>query len=73
MAAYCEEVDQPPGCLGIGQYPCADPLFLVTAGELRGSIWCAVNSGIPETDHSGEPVGFLAWFADALAEFKGTR
>jgi uncharacterized protein (TIGR02996 family) len=63
------EIDQPPGCLVFGQYPSSDALFLVTAGELRGSVWCGVCSGIPEMDGSGEPVGFLAWFADVLAEF----
>src|SRR5262249_11880179 len=71
LSPYWEEGDLPPGCLVFGEYPCADPLFLVTAGELRGSVWCGVCSGIPETDRStGALVGFLAWFADVLAEFK---
>jgi hypothetical protein len=70
LTAYWE-IDQPPGCLVFGQYPSADALFLVTAGELRGSVWCGVCSGIPEMDQSGEPMGFLAWFADVLAEFEG--
>jgi uncharacterized protein (TIGR02996 family) len=70
LSDYWEEVDQPPGCLVFGQYPCADALFLVTAGELRGSVWCGVCSGIPEMDRSGELVGFLAWFADVLTEFE---
>ena len=71
LSAYWEEDVQPPGCLVFGQYPCADALFLVTAGDLRGSVWCRVCSGIPEMDRSGELVGFLAWLADALAEFTG--
>jgi hypothetical protein len=65
------DVDQPPGCLVFGQYPCADSLFLVTTGDLRGSVWCGVCAGIPELDRAGEPVGFLAWFADVLAELLG--
>jgi uncharacterized protein (TIGR02996 family) len=70
LTDYWEETEQPPGCLVFGQYPSADGLFLVTAGDLRGSVWCGVCSGIPETDPSGELRGFLAWFADVLAEFR---
>jgi uncharacterized protein (TIGR02996 family) len=69
LTAYWRGADQ-PGCLVFGQYPSSDALFLVTAGELRGSVWCCVSSGTPELDKIGEPVGFLAWFADVLAEFK---
>ena len=29
--------------------------------------------GVPEMGRSGEPLGFLAWFADALSEFVGAR
>ena len=61
---------QPPGCVVFGQYPSADSLFLVTAGDLRGSVWCGVCYGVPETK-GGEFVGFLDWFADVLAEFEG--
>jgi len=72
LSPYWEEDGQPPGCVAFGQYPSADALFLVTAGELRGSVWCGVCSGTPERDRSsGDLVGFLAWFADALAEFTG--
>jgi hypothetical protein len=72
LSAYWEADGQPPGCLVFGQYPSADALFLVTAGELRGSVWCGVCSGIPEMDRSsGDLVGLLAWFADALAELAG--
>jgi uncharacterized protein (TIGR02996 family) len=73
LTAYWEKHDQPPpGCVVFGQYPSSDTLFLVTSGELRGSVWCAVGWGIPERDRAGEPLGFLAWFEDALAEFLET-
>jgi hypothetical protein len=65
-----EADDQPAGCLMVGHYPSYDPLFLVTAGDLQGSLWCGVCCGIPESKH-GELVGFLDWFADVLAEFEG--
>jgi len=65
-----EADDQPPGCVVFGHYPSYDSLFLVTAGDLRGSVWCGVSGGIPETK-GGEFVGFLDWFADVLAEFEG--
>jgi uncharacterized protein (TIGR02996 family) len=72
LSAYWEADGPPPGCLVFGQYPSADALFLVTAGELRGLVWCGVCSGVPERDRSsGELVEFLAWFADVLAEFAG--
>ena len=71
LKAYWEEVDQPPGCVVFGQYPGADALLLVTAGDLRGSVWCCVCYGVPEMSRDGEPVGVLDWFADALAEFEG--
>ena len=68
LVPHWERIDQPPGCLVFGQYPSADALLLVTAGELRGSVWCGVCHGVPELTRSGEPVGFLAWFADTLDE-----
>jgi hypothetical protein len=68
LEPYWEEAGRPPGCLVFGQYPCADGLFLVTTGDLRGSVWCSVCAGIPETDESGEPTKFLGWFANTLAE-----
>lgn len=71
LEAFWKEFDQPLGCLVFGQYPSGDALFLVTAGDLRGSVWCGVCCGIPEMDPSGEPVEFLDWFADVLAEFEG--
>jgi uncharacterized protein (TIGR02996 family) len=70
LEAFWEEVDQPPGCLVFGEYPSADALFLVTAGDLRGSVWCSVCCGIPEMGPPGEPIEFLDWFADVLAEFE---
>jgi uncharacterized protein (TIGR02996 family) len=68
LREYREADSLPPGCLTFGQYPSADSLFLVTAGELRGSVWCAVNYGVPELDRLGEPLGFLAWFEDVVLE-----
>jgi hypothetical protein len=65
-----EADDHPMGCLVFGHYPSYDSLFLVTAGDLRGSLWCGVCYGIPETK-GGEFVGFPDWFADVLAEFEG--
>lgn len=65
-----EADDEPTGCVVLGHYPSYDSLFLVTAGDLRGSLWCGVCYGIPETKN-GEFVGFLDWFADVLAEFEG--
>ena len=61
---------QPTGCLVFGHYPSYDSLFLVTAGDLRGSLWCRVFYGIPEMK-GNEFLGFLDWFADVLAEFEG--
>ena len=55
-----------PGCLSIGEYPGGDGLILVTAGDLRGSVWCTVSYGIPEIDRSYELRGFLDWFANTL-------
>jgi hypothetical protein len=69
LEAY-RNVNQPPGCLVFGNYPSGDALFLVMTGDLRGSVWCHVNAGVPELALSGGPIGFLAWFADALAEFE---
>jgi hypothetical protein len=68
LQKHWDETDQPPGCLLFGHYPCSDALFLVTAGDLRGSVWCSVYGGTPETDRSGEPVEFLAWFAATLTD-----
>jgi hypothetical protein len=65
-----EADDVPPGCIVFGHYPSYDSLFLATAGDLRGSLWCGVCYGIPETK-GGEFVGFLDWFAEVLAEFEG--
>jgi len=62
------EGDLPPGCVKFGQYPSADSLLLITAGDLRGSVWCRVCARIPETDRAGRLVGFLAWFARTLTE-----
>lgn len=67
-----EADDVPPGCLVFGHYPSFDSLLLVTAGDLRGAVWCGVCSGIPET-RGGASVGFLEWFAGTLAEFEGGR
>jgi hypothetical protein len=42
---------------------------MVVAGELRGTIWTAVDEGVPECDRSsGEPFNFLSWFEDVLLE-----
>jgi hypothetical protein len=68
LEAFWDEGERPPGCLEFGQYPSADSLLLVTAGDLRGSVWCGVCAGIPETDRAGKLVGFLTWFANTLAE-----
>lgn len=61
---------QLPGCVVFGHYPSYDSLFLVTTGDLRGSVWCGVCCGVPEMK-GDEFVGFLDWFAKALAEFEG--
>jgi hypothetical protein len=73
LEAHWSEADRPPGCLVFGQYPSGDHLFLVTTGDLRGSVWCSVCWGIPEVDRAGQPIGFLSWFADVLAELTGER
>jgi hypothetical protein len=72
--AECWQKDgHPEGCLVFGHYPSGDWLLVITTGELRGSVWCSVNNGLPESSRSpGEPVGFLAWFEDALTEFLST-
>jgi len=67
LEAFWED-GPPPGCLVFGQYPSSDALFLVTAGDLCGSVWCGVCYGIPETGRAHKPVGFLTWFADVLTE-----
>jgi SMI1 / KNR4 family (SUKH-1) len=71
LRTSCEEAGQPPGCVRFGQYPSADALWLVTAGDLSGSIWCGVCYGRVEMSPSGEPLRFLAWFAEVLAELAG--
>ncbi|MDY3559692.1 TIGR02996 domain-containing protein [Gemmata sp. JC673] len=65
-----EQNDGLPGSVSIGGYPGGDGLLLVTTGELRGSIWCTVCYGIPETDPLDEPLGFLNWFVATLAGFQ---
>jgi hypothetical protein len=71
LEVFWQEDAPPPGCLEFGQYPSADTLFLVTAGDLRGSVWCKVSAGVPELGRDRETVGFLDWFADVLAELQG--
>jgi SMI1 / KNR4 family (SUKH-1) len=71
LRACWEEADLPPGCVQFGQYPSADALLLVTAGDLRGSVWCGVCYGTAEMAPSGEPLGFLTWFADVLTDLEG--
>lgn len=68
LEAYWQQFEQPSGCLVFGQYPSGDALLLVTAGDLRGSVWCAVCGGVPELTRAGQPLGFLAWLADTLDE-----
>lgn len=70
LAPFWEAGDQPPGCVVFGQYPRADSLFLVTTGDLRGSVWCGVCYGTIE-GKGDKFMGFLDWFADVLTEFKG--
>jgi hypothetical protein len=65
-----EDVGRPPGCVGFGVYPSTDGLFLVTAGDLRGTVWCDVFDGVIE-GKGDEFMGFLDWFADVLTEFEG--
>src|SRR5262249_16993844 len=48
-----DEAQPPAGCVFFGRYPSYDPLFLVTAGDLRGSVWCLVGHAVPEVDRSG--------------------
>jgi len=67
LEPYWEQYDRPPGCVTFGQYPSSDALFLVTAGELRGTVWCGVCFGTPEVK-ADKPLSFLAWLADALDE-----
>ena len=68
LEPYWDRIDQPPGCIVFGQYPSSDALLLVTAGDLRGSVWCSVCLGVPELTSSRKPLGFLAWFASTLNE-----
>lgn len=67
LEPYWED-ELPPGCVHIGHYPSGDLLLLITAGELRGTVWCAVSGGLPEVGVSGEPLGFTAWLEEALAD-----
>jgi hypothetical protein len=69
LEAHWEEADRPPGCLELGKDPTGDLFFLVTAGDLRGSVWSTVHSGVPAVDREGQPLGYLRWFADMLTEF----
>ena len=59
-----------PGCLDFCQYPGGDGAFLVLNGELRGTVWCTVCCGVPESWKDDEPSGFFAWFEDMLSEAK---
>jgi hypothetical protein len=67
LAAYLKE-GMPPGCLGIGQYPSYDRVFLVITGELSGMVWCAVSGGVPEFDAAEKLFDFLSWFEDTLLD-----
>lgn len=64
---YWEE-GVPPGCLWLGHYPSYDMLFLIVSGELHGMVWCAVDNGVPELDHQGNPFDFLSWFEVTLLD-----
>ncbi|MEL6344176.1 MAG: SMI1/KNR4 family protein [Myxococcota bacterium] len=66
-----EEEAYPPGCLWIGRYPSFDSLFLVTSGELRGTVWCGVDGGLPERAPDGTPMTFVPWLIDAYQELCG--
>lgn len=69
LETYWEEADRPPGCLEFGKDPSGDLYLLVTAGDLRGSVWSTVHFGVPAVDREGRPIGFLRWFAEMLTEF----
>lgn len=62
------QYDIPPGCLILGHYPSYDTIFLVVSGELYGTVWCAVESGVPELDPQETPFDFLSWFEDTVSE-----
>lgn len=63
-----EQTDPLPGCLILGRYPGGDLLFLVTAGDLAGSVWCLVSGGVPELGDDRQPRHFLDWFHHALTD-----
>jgi hypothetical protein len=65
---YWDEGAMPPGCLPLGHYPSYDMVFLIVSGDLRGMVWCDVDSGIPELDRQDKPFDFLGWFEDAMVE-----
>ena len=74
LAAFGKEGPPLPGCLDFGMYPGGDQVFMVITGELRGTIWTAVDDGVPECDPSSwEPFNFLSWFEDVLLEAKTWR
>src|SRR5262249_55162890 len=52
LAAHRSEGWPLPGCLHFGTYPGGDGVFMVIAGELCGTIWTAVDDGVPECDRS---------------------
>ncbi len=56
-----------PGCLHFGGYPGGDGVFLVVTGEVRGSVWCSVNSGTPES-REGATLRFLDWLEIVLLD-----
>src|SRR5262249_54855701 len=70
LTPFWEDGSQPPGCVVFGEYPSSDGLFLVTAGDLRGTVWRSVCDGAIE-GKGDEFMGFLDWFADVLTEFEG--
>lgn len=57
-----------PGCRYFGIYPGGDQVFMVVTGELVGTIWTAVDGGVPECDRNGKPFNFLTWLEDVLLE-----
>ncbi|MBM4778093.1 MAG: SMI1/KNR4 family protein [Archangiaceae bacterium] len=63
-----EQTDPLHGSLMLGRYPGGDALFLVTSGDLAGSVWCLVDGGVPELGEGGQPRDFLDWFFHALTD-----
>lgn len=68
LGSYWEEEGRFPGCLILGHYPSYDFVFLVVTGELRGTVWCAVDGGVPELDREWRPRDFLSWFEDTVLD-----